>query len=281
MDTNGEVKLIDVEKVFRDKDEKMARRIPQFVFNYLKKVVHQDELNGALTRFKNLQNLDFIDSILDFMGVIITFEGLANIAGNGRILLASNHPLGGLDGLALAKVVGKVHQNIAIPGNDILMNIPNLVSLFIPINKHGSNVQNMGGLNDTFASDKTILYFPAGLCSRKQKGVIRDLEWKKTFITKSRYYERDIVPVHITGRNSDWFYNLANWRKWLGIKANIEMLYLVDEMFKQNDKNIHIIFGKPIPYATFDKRFKDIEWADKLKTHVYQLEHNKSIEFSV
>jgi putative hemolysin len=281
MDTNKEIKLIDVEKVFRDKDEKMARRIPQFVFNYLKRVIHQEELNGALTRFSNLEGLDFIVAILDFMGVKITFEGLENIAGNGRILLASNHPLGGLDGLALIKVVGQIHKNIAIPGNDILMNIPNLTSLFIPINKHGSNVQNMEIINDTFASDKIILYFPAGLCSRKQKGVIRDLEWKKTFVTKSRYYQRDIIPVHITGRNSDWFYNLANWRKWLGIKMNIEMLYLVDEMFKQNDKNIHIVFGKPIPYTTFDKRFKDIEWADKLKTHVYQLEHNKSIEFSV
>ena len=281
MDTNVEVKMIDVEKVFRDKDEKMARRIPQFFFNYLKRVVHQKELNKALLRFKDLQGIDFVAAILNFMGVIITFEGLENIAGDGRVLLASNHPLGGLDGLALIKVVAQCHKNIAIPGNDILMNIPNLTSLFIPINKHGSNVQNMEIINDTFASDKTILYFPAGLCSRKQKGIICDLEWKKTFVTKSRYYKRDIVPVHITGRNSDWFYNLANWRKWLGLKLNIEMLYLVDEMFKQNNKNIHIIFGKPIPFATFDKRYKDIEWADKLKTHVYQLEHNKSIEFSV
>lgn len=281
MYTDGEVKLIDVEKVFRNKNEKMAQRIPRFIFNYLKRVVHQDELNGAITRFKNLYNLEFITAILDFMGVIITFEGRENIAGNGRVILASNHPLGGLDGLALAKVVGEVHKNIAIPGNDILMNIPNLAQMFIPINKTGSNVQNRQILNDTFASDKTILYFPAGLCSRKQKGIIRDLEWKKTFVTKSRENERDIIPVHITGRNSNWFYNLANWRKRLGIKANIEMLYLVDEMFKQNDKNIHIIFGKPIPWATFDDRFKDIEWADKLKAHVYQLEHNKSLEFSV
>lgn len=281
MDTDGEVKLIDVERVFREKNAKMAQRIPRFIFNYLKRVVHQDELNGAITRFKNLYNLEFITAMLDVMGVIITFEGRENLAGNGRIILASNHPLGGLDGLALAKVVGQVHKNIAIPGNDILMNIPNLAQLFIPINKTGSNVQNRQILNDTFASDKTILYFPAGLCSRKQKGIIRDLEWKKTFVTKSRENERDIIPVHITGKNSNWFYNLANWRKRLGIKANIEMLYLVDEMFKQNNKNIHIIFGKPIPWATFDDRFKDIEWADKLKAHVYQLEHNKSLEFSV
>ncbi len=281
MDETVAIKTIDIERVFRGKNERMARRIPRFIFNYLKRVVHQDELNEAISRFSNLQGLEFNTAILDLMGANITFEGRDNITGNGRIILASNHPLGGLDGMALMKIVGQVHKNIAVPGNDILMNIPNLASLFIPINKVGSNVQNRSILNDTFESDKTILYFPAGLCSRKQRGIIKDLEWKKTFITKSRSSQRDIVPVHITGRNSNWFYNLANWRKRLGIKLNIEMLYLVDEMFKQKNKNIHIIFGKPIPWTTFDKRFSDNEWADKLKAHVYQLEHNKSIVFSV
>ena len=281
METKVVFKEIDIEKVFREKDAKMARRIPQFVFNYLKRVIHQEELNKALTQFNHLQGVEFVKAILDFMGVGITFEGLENIEGDSRILLASNHPLGGLDGMALMTVVYRIHPDIAVPGNDILMNIPNMRSLFIPINKHGSNASNMEIINEVFASDKTILYFPAGLCSRKQKGVICDLEWKKTFVTKSRAYHRNIVPVHITGRNSNWFYNLAKWRKHLGLKINIEMLYLVDEMFKQNNKNIHIVFGKPIPWVTFDKRFKDIDWAIKLKAHVYQLEHNKSIEFSV
>jgi putative hemolysin len=189
--------------------------------------------------------------------------------------------LGGLDGMALMKVVGEVRKDIVFPVNDLLMNVPNLLPLFIPINKHGSNTQNMLIMNDTFASDKTILYFPAGLCSRKQKGKILDLEWKKTFITKARTYKRDIIPVHINGRNSDWFYNLAKWRKRLGIKANIEMLYLVDEMYKQNNKNISITFGKPISWTTFDNRFPDIIWAKKVKQHVYTLGSNISSIFDV
>ena len=280
-DQKNESKLIDVEKVFYTKSPRVARKIPQFIYNYLKRVVHQEDLNEAIRRFNDQQGLDFVRSILAHMGVKITYQGIENIAVDGRYIIASNHPLGGLDGMALMKVVEEVREDIVFPVNDLLMNVPNLLPLFIPINKHGSNTQNMLIMNETFASDKTILYFPAGLCSRKQQGKILDLEWKKTFITKARTYKRDIIPVHIKGRNSDWFYNLANWRKRLGIKANIEMLYLVDEMYKQNNKNISITFGKPISWTTFDNRFPDIIWAKKVKQHVYTLESNISSIFDV
>jgi len=280
-DQKNESKLIDVEKVFYTKSPRVARKIPQFIYNYLKRVVHQEDLNEAIRRFNDQQGLDFVRSILAHMGVKLTYQGIENIAVDGRYIIASNHPLCGLDGMALMKVVGEVREDIVFPVNDLLMNVPNLLPLFIPINKHGSNTQNMLIMNETFASDKTILYFPAGLCSRKQQGKILDLEWKKTFITKARTYKRDIIPVHIKGRNSDWFYNLANWRKRLGIKANIEMLYLVDEMYKQNNKNISITFGKPISWTTFDNRFPDIIWAKKVKQHVYTLESNISSIFDV
>jgi len=278
---NFKGQLIDVEKVFYDKSPRIAGKIPQFVYNYLKKIIHQDTLNEAISRFDDQIGLEFVNSILGFMGVNITYEGLGNIPAEGRYILASNHPLGGLDGLALMKVAGMVRKDIVFPVNDLLMNVPNLQPLFIPVNKHGSNSQNLMLMNDTFASDKAILYFPAGLCSRKQNNKILDLEWKKTFITKARTYKRDIIPVHINGRNSEWFYDLANWRKRLGIKANIEMLYLVDEMYKQNNKNINITFGKPISWTIFDNRFSDLVWAQKVKKHVYGIESNISAIFDV
>jgi 1-acyl-sn-glycerol-3-phosphate acyltransferase len=278
---NFESQLIDVEKVFLDKSPGLAKKIPQFIYNYLKKIIHQETLNEAINRFDDQMGLEFVSSILGFMGVNITYEGLENIPAEGRYIIASNHPLGGLDGLALMKVVGIVRQDIVFPVNDLLMNVPNLLPLFIPVNKHGSNSQNLMLMNDTFASDKAILYFPAGLCSRKQKNKIMDLEWKKTFITKARTFKRDIIPVHINGRNSEWFYNLANWRKRLGIKANIEMLYLVDEMYKQNNKNINITFGKPISWTIFDNRFPDLVWAQKVKKYVYGIESNISLIFDV
>jgi len=181
--------------------------------------------------------------------------------------------------MALMWVIGKIRKDIVFPVNDLLMNIPNLKDLFIPINKHGSNASNIRIIEDTFASDKAMLYFPAGLCSRKQKDGICDLEWKKSFITKARTHKRDIIPCFINGRNSDWFYNLARIRAFLRIKSNIEMLYLVDEMYKQRDKEIVITFGKPISYTIFDKQKTDLSWAQILKSHVYSLQRNRNSLF--
>ena len=183
--------------------------------------------------------------------------------------------------MALMHAVGKIRPDIAIPANDFLLHLPNLRPLFIPVNKHGSNAENIVHFDETFKSNKTVLYFPAGLCSRKIKGNIVDLEWKKTFLSKARKTNRDIIPVHISGRNSNFFYNLANLRKWLGLKANIEMLYLVDEMYKQESKELVITFGRPIPVSVFDKSLNDKKWAEKIKEHVYSLKDNPEKQFVV
>lgn len=266
--------FINIRKVFRDKNERLAKWIPGFIYRYLERVVHQDMVNDFLYRNKDKVGLDFVEAILKDFGYAPVVTGAERIPAEGRYLAASNHPLGGMDGIALMHFIGQVREDLVFPVNDILMNIPNLAPLFIPINKHGSNAENIRVLNDTFASGKLILYFPAGLVSRKQNGRIRDLEWKKTFLTKARQYKRDILPIYTGGRNSDFFYNLANWRKRLGIGANIEMLYLVDEMARQKAKNFDIIFGKAIPCTTFDKRFNDRVWAQKLKEHVYALKED-------
>lgn len=271
--------FIDIEKVFSEKNPKLAGLIPGFIFSYLKRVIHQEEINDTIYTHRDKFGLAFLNEILDRFGVEVVTIGLENVSEKGRYLLASNHPLGGLDGMALMREIGKVRKDFLFPVNDLLMNLPNLKELFIPINKHGSNAENIRIFNETFASDHLLLYFPAGLVSRKQNGKIVDLEWKKTFLSKAIRYKRDIIPVFIDGRNSNFFYNLSNLRKKLGIKANIEMLYLVDEMYKQKDKTITIIFGKPIPYTVFDKRHSYGEWADILKQYVYAMGKDKDIDF--
>jgi putative hemolysin len=271
--------FIDVDKVFATKNPKLYKLLPRFIFSYLKRIIHQKELNEVISTNRNLYGLDFLDAILKQFGVKIIFSGIENIPQDGRYVVAANHPLGGLDGMSLMWVMGKVNKNIVFPVNDLLMNLSNLKELFIPINKHGSNARNIKLLDDTFASDKAMLFFPAGLCSRWQNGQIIDLEWKKSFITKARNHARDIIPWYIEGRNSSWFYGLARLRDKLKIKANIEMLYLVDEMYKQRNKEIRISFGKPISYTTFDKTIKDNVWAQRLKEHVYKLKENSSLPF--
>lgn len=265
---------IDIERVIASKNPGLLKVLPGFIINYLKRIIHQKEINSAIYANRDKQGLDFVNAILKEFGAKINALGLTNIPKNGRFLIASNHPLGGLDGIALMGIVGQIRKDIIFPVNDLLMNLPNISDLFIPVNKHGSNAANVSAFEDTFASDKTVLYFPAGLCSRKQSGKITDLDWKKSFITKARKHQRDIIPTHIDGRNSSFFYNLANFRKLLGIKANVEMFYLVDEMYKQKDKQVNIIFGKPISYQVFNKRFPDTKWAQLLKAFVYSLEQN-------
>lgn len=277
---DGYVKFIDLEKVIAGKSERLLRLMPRFLLSYLKRVVHQDQLNDILNRHRTLYGHDFLEAIFKDFGVNIVVKGDENLLLTERFVVVSNHPLGGLDGMALMWAVGRKKPDIATPVNDFLMHLPNLKPLFIPVNKHGSNATNIAVFDETFASDKTVVYFPAGLCSRKINGEILDLEWKKTFLSKARKSNRDILPVHISGKNSSFFYNLANLRKFLRIKANIEMLYLVDEMFGQKNKDIVITFGKPVPLEAFDKRRNDRDWAAQLRKHVYKLEKNPETTFN-
>jgi len=277
-------KLIDIEALFTSKNPGLLRIIPGFVLSYLKRIIHQDLVNHYIYRHRKEFGLPFVTSILNEFGVKArTIDGRlqhdpsgGGIPASGRFIVAANHPLGGLDGMVLMQELGKIREDIVFPVNDLLMNVPGLRPLFIPINKHGRNTENAKLIDGTFASGKLILYFPAGLVSRKQrikgKPVIMDLEWKPTFIKKAKKYGRDIIPVFIEGRNSDRFYNLALWRKRLGIRVNIEMLYLVDEMVKQMNKTITLVVGDPIPHQTFDKSKSDLQWASWVQQQVYGLQ---------
>ncbi len=275
MTTKEEVKkpaTIDVEAIFKKRNPHMYRLLPGFILSYIKRTIHQDELNMALEKFKDLYGLDFIAEILDFFGVKYTVSGTENIPKEGRFIFVSNHPLGGLDGMILMNLVGKYHRNLKFIVNDLLLNLKNLEPIFIPVNKHGrQSLEYARRIEEVYKSDQQILYFPAGLCSRKQGKIITDLEWKKNFIKKAVDHNRDIVPVHFEGKNSRFFYRLANLRKALGIKANIEMFYLPDEMFSQKDQDIHVTIGKPLQWSNFDKSKSPSAWAEEVKKVVYAL----------
>ncbi len=274
-----EIERIDVDKVLRSKAGKAYRLIPGVLINYLKRIVHQEEINEGLLELKDYRGLDFIEAVLiDRFGLNIEVVNPENIPAQGRYIGASNHPLGGLDGMALMHVIGRKRSDIKFVSNDILLELHNLKELFVPVNKHGRNkAEFVRAMEESFDSDQMILIFPAGLVSRRQGREIRDLEWKKTVISRAVRHQRDVVPVYINGRNSDFFYNLALWRKRLGIKFNVEMLYLPDEMFKQQSKTIRIIFGEPVSYKTFTRKFTAYQWAQKLKEHVYGLPEGKSV----
>ncbi|HNQ59742.1 MAG: 1-acyl-sn-glycerol-3-phosphate acyltransferase [Bacteroidales bacterium] len=264
-------KIVDLDEVIRQKSARVYRMLPRFVVHWLEKIIHQDGLNYILTKYEDQEGLEFIESVLNEFGLRVDSDGAMGWDPKGRYIFVANHPLGGMDGMAFMMVVGRYFPEVVFPVNDFLLYLPNIRNLFIPINKHGRNPELIKLLDDTFASDKTILYFPAGLCSRSQHGEILDLEWKKTFVTKARLHQRDIVPVHITGRNSAFFYRLANLRKSLHIHFNFEMILLVDEMFKQKGKSLLMRFGPVIPYTQLDRRFSDYEWANLIRAYIYRL----------
>ncbi len=264
--------ILDVEKVLFSKNPALAKTVPRFLINYLKRIVHQDDLNVFLEKYKDHKDAKLIEAFLNHFKIKYKVSGTENLPENGRYIFVSNHPLGGLDGIIFMYEVSKYFPDLKFPVNDILVNIKNLSGIFLPINKHGSQGREAARkIEEAYASDSQILYFPAGLCSRKRKGVITDLEWHKSFITKSVQYQRDVIPAYFSGRNSNFFYNLANLRKMIGIKANIEMLYLPDEMFRQKGQEINLVFGKPLPWKTFDKSQSASEWAAWVKSETYKL----------
>lgn len=271
--TAESITQIDIQQVLRQKAPSAARKIPQFVINYLTRTIHQDELNDILRRYHDKNGVAFMQELIGYFDLHLVLENESNIPTEGRYIFASNHPLGGLDGICLSAIIGKrFNGNIRYLVNDLLLYLTNLRSIFVPINKHGAQGKHNARLiEEAYASDNQIITFPAGLCSRKQHGKVEDIEWKKSFIQKAVEYQRDVVPVFFDGKNSNFFYRIARLRKALGIRMNYEMIYLPDEMFKSKHKTFHIYFGRPISWQTFTDGRKPVEWAQEVKELVYNL----------
>lgn len=265
-------KYIDVKEVIRGKNASLARWMPSFMLRYVKRIVHEEDINDVMGRIGHLEGLEFVRAALDDLHTTVEVIGAENVPAEGGVVLAANHPLGGLDGIAFMKAVGDVREDFQFLVNDILLNIKNLEPLFVPVNKVGQNPRQATRIiAETFSKDIAILVFPAGLVSRKLPEGITDLEWQKSFITRAIKFKKDVVPVHIEGRNSSFFYNLSRLRSKLGVKANIEMFYLADEMFRQRGKTITVRFGKPIPYQSFDRSKSHQQWAKEVRDIAYAL----------
>lgn len=277
MENNDCVKPIYIEQVFKSKNPRIARMIPGFIYSFLKRLIHQDSINEFIERYGDRKGLDFADGMMEYLQISYDIVGEENLPSpDGRYIFVSNHPLGGPDGVILISFLGKHYPHLKFPVNDILLNLKNLNNIFLPINKHGSLAKEaVSAIEEAYASDCQIIMFPAGMVSRKIKGVIQDLEWQKSFVAKARQHHRDIIPIFISGQNSHFFYNLANFRKKIHIKANLEMLCLPDETFKKKGQHFTIHIGRPIPWQRLDKSKKPTEWAAVIREQVYHLAYQE------
>lgn len=265
-------KFIDVEKAIASKNPRLLQWMPGFVLSLIKRVVHESWLNSILDRIGHLQGLEFVDALVAEFELTIELEGAEKIPAAGGIIIASNHPLGGMDGIALLHAVGKYRKDLRFLVNDLLMSFDNFSPLFVPVNTLGKNsVKSLLKIEEVYGGDYVVLVFPAGLVSRKSGKGIRDLTWKKSFVAKAKKYKKDIILCFVSGKNSKFFYNLAHWRKRLGIKANLEMFLLADEMYRQRGKKIKIQLGEVVSHSQLEKDRTEKAWSDYLKEKVYEI----------
>jgi len=268
-------KTIDLEKILKSKMGSKAKWVPRPLVWWLKHIIHQDEVNRYLWESRHLKGTEWLEECVRYLDATLDIVGEENLPAkdDGRLYtFVSNHPLGGEDGVALGAIIGRHYDGrFRYLVNDLLMNLPGLAPVSIPINKTGNQSRDFPKMVEAgFKSDNHMLMFPAGLCSRRKKGVVEDIPWKKTFISKSVEFQRDVVPIHFGGHNSNFFYRLANFSDRF-LPFNFAMLFLVDEMYKNVHKTFRVAIGKPIPWQTFDKSKTPMEWAQFVKEQVYKL----------
>ncbi|MCP4457217.1 MAG: glycerol acyltransferase [Cytophagales bacterium] len=266
-------KLIDVKKLIISKNKKLAKWLPEFVISWLKRVIHEDEVNEFITKHDGDDSFAFSAGAIELLHLKLNIKGTENIPPvDQSCIFVSNHPLGGLDAIAIIHLLRDIRPDIKFIVNDLLMHVEMLRDRFIGVNKVGKNaLPSLHQVEEQFATGTATFIFPAGLVSRKIKDRIEDLDWKKTFVSKAKKYNKMVIPVHMEGRLTNRFYRLANLRKFFGIKLNIEMFYLVDELFKQRNTRINIVIGSPISPDSFTKSKSDKEWAQEVKKEVYKL----------
>lgn len=272
---------IDVRKVIGDKNPGLLKVIPKFVINWLSRLVHQEEINSLLEESGHLKGAEFASASLKKFNITYDTHGIQNLDKERRYIIVSNHPMGGLDGIVMIELFGKLFPQVKFVVNDLLYHIEPLKPVFIPVNKYGRQSTGTARMiQESYESDAQILYFPAGLCSRSINGKIEDLEWKKSYITQAINYKRDILPVYFEGRNSGLFYRLANIRKKLGIKFNYETILLPREMFKKKNSKFDIYIGKPVSWQNLSNEKSVAEWNKTIRERVYSLKNNYGTRYT-
>ncbi|MDE5586678.1 MAG: 1-acyl-sn-glycerol-3-phosphate acyltransferase [Muribaculaceae bacterium] len=269
---------LDIEAILRKRIPVSKQRlIPGFLYGALSRLIHQDELNEILRVTYPSQGSEFSRKVLKHLDINVEVEGVENLPSpDHRVVFASNHPLGGLDGIALIAVLGQRYGdgNIRFLVNDLLMNVEPLGNVFLPINKYGSQARAAAeAINAEYASNRQIVIFPAGLVSRLHPGgEVYDLKWQKAFVQKAIENGRDIVPVRFVALNRKRFYRLAKWRKKLGIKVNLEQATLPAELCASRGKRFRIIIGKPISFSELKMSGKSFpQLAEEIRGYIYTL----------
>lgn len=270
-------KYIDIEENLKRDKPKLYKRLPKFVLFLIKRILHENEANIICRKYKDYSGIDFIPKLIEYFNIKIDVKGIENLPEHKNCIFVANHHLGFLDGLVLTYLVSQKYGKLKAIGNEAFMYIPNMRPMIASVNVFGKNSREyIKDLNELYASDIPITHFPNGTVARVHKGKVKDEKWTKSFITRAVTNERDIVPIRFFEKNSRLFYTIYRIRKFLGIKTNIELILLLNELFRRRNSTVKVKIGKTISYKKFGKTKSHSQWAEAVKEHVYLFEHNNT-----
>jgi putative hemolysin len=265
-------KYIDLEASIRKSKSDFLKKLPRFIIRWLEILIKQDLMNDFLWRYRDCKGSEFHKNVADELNIKFEISGLENLPESGHCFFVANHPFGVLDGLTLTKIVLDKYGDLRAIGNDAFMLVPNLRPYIAQVNVYGRTArESVEELEKIYASDLPITHFPAGLVSRKIKGVVQDSEWQKSFINKAVSCRRDVVPFHFHGQNSRLFYSVNKIRSIVGMKMNLELALLPSEFFKKRNATVKVTIGKPISWQEFNNSRGATEWAQEVRRKVYEL----------
>ncbi len=266
---------INIAHIIKNSDSKFLKSLPNFVIKIIAKIIKQNEINKILNKYSDYDGIDFLPKIIEELNIKIEIDGIENLPENGKCFFVANHPFGFLDGLILTNIVGYKYGQLKAIGNDAFMFVPNLRPIIANISVFGKNPKKyFVELEKVFASDVPITHFPFGLVSRIHKFKVQDKFWNKSFVTKAISNQRDVVPIRFYGRNSYLFYAIYLFRQIFRIKLNIELVLLPGELFRKRGKTIKVSIGKTIHYKEFDNTLSHWDWAQKVRSVVYDLKNS-------
>lgn len=271
------MKYIDLAASIKESNSGFLKKLPGFLIRWIEKIIRQDELNYILDKYKDCEGADFHRSLVKEFNLTLEVVGLENLPEHQKCFFIANHPFGILDGMCLTKTVLEKYGTFKVIVNESFFFIPNLRPYIALVNPFGMSPKTyVTEMEKVFRSDVAIVHFPAGEVSRKYDGKIQDCAWQKSLITRAISCQRDIVPIYFHGRNSNLFYGINLVRRALGIKTNIELVLLPREIFLKRNQTIRFVIGKPISWRKFDRSLTPVQWAQKVREHVYSMSSAKA-----
>lgn len=243
-----------------------------FIALLLDKILRIKEINSFLAKNSDKYNIDFIDEVFDYLNFSFTIlnRDFARIPSEGRLIVVANHPLGGMDGLAILKLINSVRKDVKIVANSTLSVIENIKDLIIPFTLDSKIPQkeSIQMIANALQNEECVIFFPAGEVSRLKYWTIKDKKWNKGPVYFAKKYNVPILPIHIKGKNSILFYLIGIFSKFLS------MLMLPRELFYQKNKLIHFTVGNYIPAKNLGN-FDNSLTSNLLRKHVYKIAKNK------